>query len=209
MLPIPDGAGIYDQRTNDTELQKYFVQNNQIRPLDWPKRLMIVTMYKLHMPRLVWSLLASSYNQLIPFQTPKPPSSISKLSKKILYSYENNFDDLIRLRRYNYELLVNELKDIEGCTLLFPSLDKGVCPYALPLLVKNADQYILFLNKQGVPAQKWPELPEDVINDSICSVSTNYASRLILLPIHQTLNTKAIYKIANAFKSVHQTIGRP
>ncbi len=208
LLPIPEGAGIYDQRTRETTLKKYFLLNTQVSPLVWPKRLMIMIMYTLHMPPLIWSLLASSYNQLMPSETSEPPSPMSKLSRKILYSYENNFDDLIESRRYNYELLVNELKDIEGCTLLFPNLEKGICPYALPLLVENSDEYISLLNKQGVPAQKWPDLPEAVINDAICSVSINYVKRLILLPIHQTLNTNAIYKIANAFKSANQSIVR-
>ena len=203
LLPIPEGAGIYDKRTSDATIQNYLDPNNQIKTLEWAKRLLIVIIHKLYMPTLVWFLLSHSYNQIIPSYIYKPSSRISPLSKKILYTYGQHFDDVVAHRRHNYELLANELTDIEGCTVLFPELDDGVCPYAFPLLVEDPDKYISLLNNQGVPAQKWPDLPEAVRNDSIFSMSTNYASRLILLPIHQTISIRTIYKIARAVKSTN------
>ncbi len=206
LLPIPEGAGIYDNLTSDTALEKYFVQNKRMTSLEWPKRLLSILVHKLHIPSQGWSWLSSSYNQVISPQKPKSPSQMSSLSKKILYSYERNFDRLIEVRRNNYELLAHELSHIEDCTVLFPDLHDGVCPHALPILVDDADKYISYLNQQGVPAQKWPDLPEAVTKDSVCSISTDYASRLILLPIHQTLSMKSIYRIANVFKSTNQFI---
>lgn len=200
-LPIPDGAGIYDQRTSDANLQKYIDQTNQIISLEWTKRLVIALLHNLYMTSFIWNILSHSYNQLKSPPASKPASRMSALSEKILHSYESDFDNLIKSRRNNYELLANELNYLETCTLLFPDLDEGICPYALPITVEDPAQYISYLNRQGVPAQRWPDLPKEVLNDPIFSVSTKYASQVILLPIHQSLNEKSIHKIALIFKS--------
>jgi dTDP-4-amino-4,6-dideoxygalactose transaminase len=91
-------------------------------------------------------------------------------------------------RRANYLRLVDWLRDGEGCTILKPALEQGVCPLFLPILVEDGAQLIDSLNAAGIEAGYWPNLPEAVVRGPERYAVANHLRRhLVTLPIAQDL----------------------
>ena len=203
LLPIPNGAGIYDTQTVIANIEKYFHSKASRNIIEWTKLITIWVIHKLYLTSLTWRFITTSYHKVIQPNPIIKPSAMSRLSQKVMRSSQKNFQKIIEYRRRNYSVLSKELETLENLTVLFPNLEEGVCPYALPILVGTPDSYIAFLNKKGITAQKWPELPPDVVKNAMFSTSIAYSSKLILLPVHQNLSIKSIYKIADAMKLAH------
>ena len=115
-------------------------------------------------------------------------------NNKYLYSIDHIINK-------NYKQLSQGLLQL-GFRLLFDSVKKGIVPQAC--IVK--DQYgglVEYLRSNGVGAYRWPddELPREVINNpDLFSNTISLNNKLVLIPIHQSLNSKKINKIIQVLR---------
>ena len=116
-----------------------------------------------------------------------------------LNSYLNNDEYLKSIEQIvskNFKQLSQALHRL-GFSLLFDSLKKGIVPQACIVSDQNGG-LVEYLRSNGVGACRWPddELPREVINNpDLFSNTISLNNNLVLIPIHQSLNSKKINKI--------------
>jgi len=117
--------------------------------------------------------------------------------------------DVVARRRANYERLLQDVRSVPGVQPLFSILPAEVCPYALPLLLdSNVAQIAKALQRGGVPASRWPDLPEEVVERAEeFAFSTKLFERLLLLPIHQGLTARELSKVGRLFREAVSSAG--
>ncbi|MBZ0270637.1 DegT/DnrJ/EryC1/StrS family aminotransferase [bacterium] len=91
-------------------------------------------------------------------------------------------------RRRNYYYLRDWMRAANDAQLIYDTLPGGVCPKALPVLVKDADKAMAELLKAGVPAQHWDRLPSEISGDDPAfGDARELRRRLVALPVNQYL----------------------
>jgi hypothetical protein len=112
-------------------------------------------------------------------------------------------DEVIRRRRENFQTLAELSKGIAGVRCLFAGLPDSVCPYGLPLLLDSPSSTVVArLEKSGIPASRWPDLPPEVIADPTKHhTALDIFDRLVLLPVHQSLSARDIKQIGRGLHS--------
>lgn len=96
-------------------------------------------------------------------------------------------DQVMRLRRENYQHWLAGVADLPSVRPLFPVLPEGAVPYAFALLTDAAGLIFHALKLAGIPIWRW----EDVAKTD-CPISQDYRLRLLQLPCHQDLNREEI-----------------
>lgn len=106
-----------------------------------------------------------------------------------------NHDKAAGLRRSHYRWLVATLSRTDFMEPLYPELPDHVVPYMVPALLTRP----LFpaLKRGGVPIWRWEELAH-----SDCQVSTDYRTRLVQLPCHQSLREEELNWMSDAIHEV-------
>lgn len=132
---------------------------------------------------------------------------ISKLTKKLLFTY--NPLDMVDVRRENFNLVLEGLKDVEAATPLFHSLPQGVCPLSFPVLVSNQEIVCKALNDARIDATPWWSGYHSGVDWSDQETACFLKDHLISLPIHQYLKPEQINYMTEMLKNVLQnTQGR-
>lgn len=128
--------------------------------------------------------------------------AMSAISHRVLH--RQNWQDIARRRRRNYDLMADLLGDIAP-----PSqgeLMPGVVPLFYPTQVENKRAILLRLSARGVEGRNFWELHHPRCPEGLFPETDELRRTLMELPIHQDLNTNDIRLIAGAMRAV---IGRP
>lgn len=117
-----------------------------------------------------------------------------------------NPENIIALRRRNYQLLAQKLADIPGAHPLFPVLVEGCAPYVFPLVVDNPERYYQRLRASGVPVfrwdWRWPDTPAEKGD-----AGALWSHQVFQIGCHQDLGLDDIDAIVNTIKSLLQDEG--
>jgi dTDP-4-amino-4,6-dideoxygalactose transaminase len=113
---------------------------------------------------------------------------------RLLTVSARNMEKVVEQRRRNYARLLEWTAGLAQSRPLFPRIPDGVCPYAFPLLVdRGSDDAVQKLQRNGVMASRWPDLPPEVLEaPSQHEVAIRTYEQLLLLPIHQSLSLRQI-----------------
>jgi hypothetical protein len=113
---------------------------------------------------------------------------------RMLEVSESEFGRTFAQRRANYVRLLGWIKDQAHVRPLFADLADDVCPYAFPLIIeRGCADVVAKLNGAGVPASRWPYLPPELFSEQEKhQVAIQTYERLLLLPVHQSLDSRQI-----------------
>jgi perosamine synthetase len=102
----------------------------------------------------------------------------------------------------NYNALAGALSGIDGLVLPCPILPDGQAPYVLPVLVAPAKQITILraLIAAGIGATDWPLLPPD-LPPQLRAQAESLTRRIVLLPVHQGLDKKALTLISQTVRA--------
>ncbi|MHA1834662.1 MAG: hypothetical protein ACTSV7_11830 [Candidatus Baldrarchaeia archaeon] len=131
----------------------------------------------------------------------KEDHRVSPLPLRLLGSVEPEMEKIKKIRRNNYNRLIQEIDhlDWELIRPLYTFLPEEVCPYVLPLRLRKdiITRVYQILNRSGIPAQTWPDLPPEIKESSSRhSVALRLRKEIITIPVHQSLTDKQISYIA-------------
>ncbi len=125
---------------------------------------------------------------------------MSLSSKKILNAID--IKSVSDARRNNYKYLHGELsllKEIQvPRTMALNSLLD--VPWVFFFYYNRADDLIIFLRKEGIPASYFPELHPEVIEDRDFFIESNILKRSLTLPVHQDLTKSDLDHIVSSVK---------
>lgn len=115
-----------------------------------------------------------------------------------------NREQVIALRRRNYQYLALQLANLPGARPLFPNLTEDAAPYVFALLVDDPERYYQRFRASGVPVYRWdwrwPDTPE-AAGDS----GTQWAQQVFQIGCHQDLDLDAMAAIVNKIKELLET----
>lgn len=205
-LPVPDGGGLvvnneslsYDLvQTPPVGLKKQAVSAAKIIGLSLASRgVLPLTLIK----RLTGANRQSAIDpaEQVSAEEFSLPQDIQWLSRSVLDKFDYNY--MLKQRRNNYRTWLENLRFGSDIAPLFGDLQEGINPYSFPLLIKDREHLIHKMSDYGVYLE--PTLANPVLD--IASVNTHHndfekvvsiTSRLVSLPVHQSLSTKMIQKI--------------
>ena len=206
LLPLPAGGIL----VVPTEMSAYLVDiPEEKQPAEtalWlARRVAQRIMIQLHIP---WHLFrrARLSGEGVPSNGGRGTSleSCGPFTLKLLATLEQQLDEVVRRRRYNYSCLLKWAKGLVLCRPLFPVLPEGVCPYVFPLLVeRESGEIVGKLQSVGIPASQWPDLPPEVLAEKTKGATAlEIRSRLLLLPVHQSLSQEQIDAVSHGVDAV-------
>jgi len=91
------------------------------------------------------------------------------------------------LRRAHYLRLDAALRGLPGIRPLYPALPDGVCPWAYPLLVDDADGLAARLGAAGVPVLRFGRPLWQGVDAATCANAAHLSAHVLALPCHQEL----------------------
>ena len=91
------------------------------------------------------------------------------------------------LRRAHYLRLDAALRGLPGIRPLYPALPDGVCPWAYPLLVDDADGLAARLGAAGVPVLRFGRTLWQGVDAITCANAAHLSGHVLALPCHQEL----------------------
>ena len=94
---------------------------------------------------------------------------------------------IVERRRGNYRRMVAGLSGLPNGRPLYDLLPENVVPYMVPFVIDQPEIVFPVLKRLGVPIYRWETLATDG-----CSVSNDYAQRLLQLPCHPELREAEI-----------------
>lgn len=116
----------------------------------------------------------------------KSENRILSFTFKFLKGIEEN--KIVVKRRKNYSYLSENIRGLGNIKPLYPLLPEGVCPLCFPVLIDDRDEVRKSLLKRGINLRAfWDILPEEV-KASDYSISHHVAQKILLLPVHQSLD---------------------
>ena len=90
-------------------------------------------------------------------------------------------------RREIYQRMVEELSDLNGIRVLFPTMTPSTVPYVVPVVVDHPERVFPVLKREGVPIYRWED-----IDTEACTTSKLYSTGLFQFPCHQSLRNEEI-----------------
>lgn len=122
-----------------------------------------------------------------------PPSVMSsKLLPKLLCQ------ETARKRRNNYEFLLDHLADM--VPRQFAYLPEGACPFAFPLEVQDAQQFLARLRRRGILGLLFWINPHPSLPVEDFPRSRFLRERVLALPVHQELTERDMLRIVRAVR---------
>lgn len=122
--------------------------------------------------------------------------SISMISQRIAESVVP--DNIISIRRRNYEMLYEMIYKLKNITPIFPILPGGVCPLSLPVLVSNRRDWINALRQRGIGVGPWwGGYHKRLVWDEYLE-ARKLKDHVLTLPVHQDLKERHIDYIGNS-----------
>jgi len=110
--------------------------------------------------------------------------AISAFSARLLWRCAP--DAVVAQRRANYQRLAAQLPAVT-VRPLFPDLPLGVCPLALPVLVRDRDQLCRQLWCRGITAIPWWAGQHRALDSRAFPEAIGLKSQVLALPVHQQL----------------------
>jgi perosamine synthetase len=126
--------------------------------------------------------------------------AMSKQTERMLGAFHP--EELKEIRRNNYNLLLNMLRDSKSLTVLFPELPEGVCPLNLPILVENRDALQIEMYKRGVDAGAFWKGYHASFPLHDFPEAQYLKDHVLALPIHQELDDCQVRYIADTLHDV-------
>jgi hypothetical protein len=138
-------------------------------------------------------------------QVCEPRLGIGQISKRIIGAFnQKEHQNIKTIRRRNYLTLEQLLTPLKHVQLLFTELPDGACPYVLPVCIKHRDVVVKLFSQNGIPIQKWPQLPPEVAKNSAYRDAQCLAERVLLLPVHQDISIKDLKKMRDLFERFYR-----
>lgn len=132
------------------------------------------------------------------FDLSQSSKGMSAFSRKIADSI--TAENLINVRRTNYQYLVEAIKNRKNVQVLFPSLAEGVCPLFLPVKVSDRDILKSRLEKAGVKTFIFGEFLHQNLERGFDPWAEASARHILCLPVHQDLTRAHLDFIAQCLK---------
>jgi len=188
-----------------------------IQEISDKKKRVNVDIYKWIGKRLLQSFLTNCKifwrnGKVIPFELDAVTKfnehpSINTFSLKLLKLLEFNLDHYKTVRRMYYKIVAEQISCIDNDVArpLFPFLPENVCPYLFPIRLHESiiEDVYYRLNKVGIPAQTWPDLPPEVKeNPSQHEMALKLRKSILTLPIHQSLTKDHVEFMAHSLREV-------
>lgn len=111
-----------------------------------------------------------------------------------------NIEAIVSLRRHNYQRWLDAVAGLVTCRPLYPKLPTGCVPYMFPLHIDHPQPFFYQLKRLGVPIWRW-----DSMAVSGCTTASDYRTRLLHLPCHQSLRRAEMDWMLSAVINVSQT----
>ncbi|MEP3048379.1 MAG: DegT/DnrJ/EryC1/StrS family aminotransferase [Hyphomicrobiales bacterium] len=207
-LPIPDGGGLV---INDKKL----MQNPTTLPnQNWQRQLIsgikLVGLRLAQMGILPISILKKLRGNTVETYIDgsdeineinwSPPQNIQWLSRKAIE--KSNIDFMREQRQINYLAWQKNLIFGDQMVPLFNQLQKGAVPYSFPILVERREQLIRSLAKHSIYLEPTLTNPpyfglskSEIALNSFDQI-TSITSRLLSLPVHQSISENDIKNMA-------------
>lgn len=132
------------------------------------------------------------------FDLSQSSKGMSAFSRKIADSVEA--ESLVKIRRKNYQYLVEAIKNVNGVQILFPSLAVGVCPLFLPIKVSDRGILKNRLEKAGVKTFIFGEFLHQNLERGFDPLAEAWSRHILCLPVHQDLTQARLDFIARCLK---------
>ncbi|ELY39107.1 DegT/DnrJ/EryC1/StrS family aminotransferase [Natronorubrum tibetense] len=200
LLPIPNGAILY---CNDDAIAEAF-EPSSLAGIDDQLRL---ADYRFICKSLLTDLLdrnatiRQSVDDFVAGQSggtagPHARYENGKGSMSKLSAYVIDDADPISIRstrRDNYRAWQRIFDGRSNVDVLYESLPPGICPQVFPIRVSTPQRLLAELEARGVGgAHTWPRLPSTVRENSAYDVTTRLAREIVVLPVHQDLESSSI-----------------
>jgi dTDP-4-amino-4,6-dideoxygalactose transaminase len=133
------------------------------------------------------------------------PDTIPRVVLRLLSSLTPSVPEVVAQRRRNYAALV----EAAGVHQALGALSPGVCPYVFPLLfsAEAAPRVHEALNRAGIPARPWPDLPPEVLaRPADHATAIDLRRRIVTLPVHQDLEPRHLDFIAETLRRVPDAV---
>ncbi|NNL79191.1 MAG: hypothetical protein HKO67_01765 [Flavobacteriaceae bacterium] len=124
------------------------------------------------------------------------------MDSKAIFSYD--IHGIYAKRRENYQVLVDQLNDVDGIELLYPELDENVSPQSCPILIKNKNRDDIFkaMNDNGFGLVSLYYHMIEPLRETAYE-SANYTSKHITnLPVHQDCKASELIKLTEYLKEL-------
>lgn len=167
--------------------------------------------------RLMQSFLTSlktpwRYGKVIPFEldaeaTFEEDLPISTWVLQMLKILESQLEYYKAMRRECYKIIEEQILAINSDVVspLFSSLPDGVCPYLFPIHIREDKiRHVYYsLNRIGVPAQSWPDLPPEVKENPFQhKTAIKLRGSILTLPVHQSLTKDQVESMASNLRKI-------
>jgi perosamine synthetase len=123
---------------------------------------------------------------------------ISKLSQILMERID--FDDIVKRRRSNYQLMFNALKYEKKIRILYKELEKGISPLCFPILVENRDKVAISLGEKSIDAIWWWKGYHKDVTITDFPEAQYLKNNIIALPIHQDISDNDVDYIVDNLK---------
>ena len=115
-----------------------------------------------------------------------------------------------KIRKKNYNL-IHKVVIKNNITPLFNKLNKSISPQVFPV-IDHSKKLNTYLRKMGVGSYNWPgcELPPEILRrkkEFKNSIELN--SKLLCLPLHQSIKKEHIFYLNNVLKKYDKILSRP
>ena len=211
LLPLPNGAGLLSAG----DMAPSAARNGPPVPEKAPYRAFArqmakYSLYRMGIPRRIWLPLkggppgmAGTHNGA----SGPPYRGMSQLAFRVMKALEPHFGRIAATRRDHYQALARAFSELPEARIPYQgNLDK-VCPYLFPILVSDRDALLRDLNRRGIPAQTWPDLPEKVWRDPQFRVAHRYTSELLAFPVHQDLTPAHVDAMIEGYRAASRAVG--
>jgi dTDP-4-amino-4,6-dideoxygalactose transaminase len=131
--------------------------------------------------------------------------TIPRVAVGLLSAMSARVPDIVERRRANYSALV----DAAGDHQLFDALSADTCPYLFPLLFSPDKAPVVHeaLNRAGIPARSWPDLPPEVLaRPAEHKTAIDLRHRVVTLPVHQDLQPHHVAYMSDTLRRVSRAI---
>lgn len=120
----------------------------------------------------------------------------SRITMRLLCNFD--YKSIKYIRRLNFDILLNGIKDSNFINPLFTDLPEGVCPMVFPVILEQRDEVRKLMNIDGIDAYPWPFLPRTLNNNY--HFAHYFAKNILLLPLHQDLSNRHLEAILKSLK---------
>lgn len=201
LLPVIDGAEVsWDQDINEL-LTPIQLKTSILHKTSICTRIMATILKRIWLashglyPKIMFRSLFQLSEKLV--STYYKPAPMSLISQQIYNSL--NLEEIISIRRSNFEHLNEELAMIDGIHPLFRELPVGVCPMGFPILVNNRDGLIRHLIRNHIyPPIHW-NIPT-AIDKKRFSQSWQISKNILTLPTDQRYCHADMTRMASEIK---------